>query len=87
VAAFGPVSLTISPEFTGHGFIEPEEAGIITEPELFSIKDEIVRILFSRSIIYLGNEFLSRPLSQKVLNETDHLLGEQYLHGIFQMAN
>jgi hypothetical protein len=22
-----------------------------------------------------------------VLNETDHLLGEQYLHGIFQMAN
>jgi hypothetical protein len=87
IAAFGQINCVITEKSASFGDIIPEEAGVITAPELFPIKSEIIKILTSKSIGILEKKFLSQTLPKELSDQIFFPLGDQYLHGIFQMED
>ena len=87
VATYGETDCTISTGYYGHSSILAENNGIITLPALKDIENEILKIFSTNKIFVLEQDFLVRKLPKETIDKIDFLLGDQYIHGIFQMAD
>jgi hypothetical protein len=87
IATYGQTECAISINLTSHNSLLAEDTGIIAVSELKIIENEILRIFSANGISLLEREFLGRKLPQEIIAKIDFLLGDQYLNGIFQMAD
>jgi hypothetical protein len=90
-AAYGQTTFHKTNNFFGWGGMFPaEDIGVITDPRLVKIEQEIRLILARQGLFLIDSDLACRPLPEEIalqLESENHNEGRQYLHGIFQKSD